>query len=229
MMPQPITINDLSEFTLFKSIAHEALVDLIEHCQLVILKPRETLFEQDDPAEHLYLVIEGQVALIRRYDDGDIILANVGPQEVIGELSMIVQEPRTASGIALEKSKMIRLHRNQLFLYLNEYPSVAIELLTHLAYRLRDVTLMVREWSLNNAEARVASLVLFLAEEEGVIKTGLISTNLRMRNLARGTGVSLEWLLETIETWSNEGYIGVDGRRFLLHDKNALIAIAGWE
>lgn len=229
MMTQPITINDLSDFTLFKSIADESLTDLIEHCQLVVLDAGETLFEQDDTAEHLYLVLEGHVALIRRYDDGDVVLANVGPQEVLGELSMIVKEPRTASGIALEKSRMIMLHRDQLFLYLQKYPSVAIELTIHLAQRLRDVTLMVREWSLDNAEARLASLVLFLAEEEGQIQTGLISTSLRMRNLARGAGVSLEWLAETIEAWSQEGYIGVDGRRFLLHDKDALIAIAGWE
>ncbi len=228
MMTQSITINDLSDFTLFKSIADESLADLVEHCQLVILEPQEKLFEQDDTAEHLYLVLEGHVALIRRYDDGDIVLANVGPQEVIGELSMIVREPRTASGIALEKSKMIMLHRDQLFHYLHEYPTVAIELITHLAYRLRDVTLMVREWSLDNAEARLASLVLFLAEEEGVIKTGLISANLRMRNLARGAGVSIDWLMDMLDKWSVEGYIGVDGRRFLLHDKDALIAIAGW-
>lgn len=230
MMTQPISVKDLSDFTLFKSIADdESLSDLVEHCQLVVLDAGETLFEQDDSAEHLYLVLEGQVALIRRYDDGDVVLANVGPQEVIGELSMIVKEPRTASAIALEKSRMIMLHRDQLFHYFARYPGVAMELMMHLAHRLRDVTLMVREWSLDNAEARLASLVLFLAEEDGHIKTGLISTNLRMRNLARGVGVSIEWLADTLETWSLEGYIGVDGRRFLLHDKEALIALAGWE
>lgn len=228
MMTQPITMEQLSQFSLLRSIAEEALYDLALHCQLVTIDVGETLFDQGDFAEHLYLIMEGQVALIRRYDDGEVVLATVGAQDVIGELSMIVQEPRTASGLALEKSQLIMLHRDQLFEYLNQYPSVAIELLTHLAYRLRDVTLLVREWSLENAEARVASLVLFLAEEEGTIKTGLISGNLRMRNLARGAGVSLEWLSETIERWSTEGYIGVDGRRFLLHDTDALIAIAGW-
>lgn len=228
-MGQPITTEQLSQFSLFKSIALDALQDLSAHCELQVLEPGETLFEQGDPAQNLYLVEEGEVALIRSYDNGEeVVLARIGPNEVIGELSMIVDEGRTAGAVAIQPSRLIMLDRDKFFHYLEQFPSVAMELMKLLAKRLRQTTLMVREWSLENAEARLASVILFLAEEDGRIKTGLISNNTRPRKLARAAGVDMDWLRAKLDEWAFEGYVGVDGRRLLLHDVNALVTIAGW-
>lgn len=229
-MGQPITTEQLSQFSLFKSIADEALKDLSAKCEQRVLKAGETLFQQGESADNLYLVEEGEVALIRRYENVDeIVLTRVGPNEVIGELSMITNEDRTASGIAIQDSRLIMLDRDTLFQYLNNFPGVATELMVHIAKRLRETTLLVREWGLDNAEARLASVILFLAEEDGHIKHGLISNNVRPRKLARAAGVDMKWLKETLDEWAFEGYIGVDGRRLLLHDSSALVAIAGWK
>lgn len=228
-MDQEITTRQLSEFGIFKSIAQEALSDLTPHCQSVTIGAGELLFDQGDPAEHLYLIEDGEITLIRRYEGGEeVVLATIGAYGVIGELSMITGETRSAAGIALRESSLIMLHHDALFRYLHEFPSVAVELMVEIAHRLRQNTLMVREWAMENAEARLAGLILFLAEEDGDIKTGLISSNLRMRNLARGAGVDMKWLREKLEEWSFDGYIGVDGRRFILHNADALKAIAGW-
>lgn len=229
-MTDSITVEQLSQFDLFKSIADEALNDLAPHCQLLHYKAGDTLFEQGESAEYLFLVVEGEIALLRRYEGGDLIkLTSMGPNDVIGELSMMVGETRSASAVALQDSTVIMLHHDQLFKYLNQYPSVAMSLMLQMAIRLRNTTLMVREWAMENAEARLAALILFLAEEDGEIKTGLVSSNLRLRNLARGAGVEINWLKEKLEEWSFEGYIGLDGRRFLLHDADAMRAIAGWQ
>jgi CRP/FNR family cyclic AMP-dependent transcriptional regulator len=228
-MAQEITTQQLSQFSLFKSIAEEALSDLTSHCNSVTISAGEVLFEQGDPAQHLYLIEDGEITLIRRYEAGEeVVLATIGSYSVIGELSMITGETRTATGIALRNAHLIMLHHDALFEYLHEFPSVAVELMVEIAHRLRQNTLMVREWAMENAEARLAGLILFLAEEDGAIQTGLISANLRMRNLARAAGVDLKWLQEKLDEWSFDGYIGVDGRRFILHDVEALKAIAGW-
>ncbi|MCI0710559.1 MAG: Crp/Fnr family transcriptional regulator [Chloroflexi bacterium] len=228
-MTHEITTQQLSQFALFKSIAEEALLDLTPHCNSVTIQAGEVLFEQDDPAKHLYLIEEGEITLIRRYEGGDeVVLATIGPYGVIGELSMITGESRTAAGIALSDARLIMLHHDALFKYLHQFPSVAMELMVEIAQRLRQNTLMVREWAMENAEARLAGLILFLAEEDGEIQTGLISSNLRLRNLARASGVDMNWLHETLDEWAFDGYIGIDGRRFLLHDVAALKAIAGW-
>lgn len=229
-MSTPITSEQLAQFSLFKAIAQDALDDLLPYCQLVTLKAGEILFRQDDPAKHLFLVESGEIALIRHYEGGDeFVLDRIKPYEVLGELSMIVGDNRTTEGIALVDSVLIQLHHDKLFSYLQQYPSVSIELMVQLAKRLRQTTLMLREWAVENAEARLASLILFIAEEDGIIKTGLISSNVRMRNLARGAGVERNWLVAKLDEWSFEGYIGVDGRRLLLHDVAALKAIAGWQ
>lgn len=228
-MEDVVTAEQLAKFTLFQAIAEDDLTDLSHHCERLRLKPGEELFKQGDPAENLYLIESGEVALIRAYDNGDeIVLARLGPNEVIGELSMMVGEGRTATGVTLQTTQLIVLHHDKLFEYLNAFPSVARALLVQLATRLRNTNLLVREWALENAEARVASLILFLAEEDGRIRTGLIHHNMHPSRLARTAGVDVDWLRQTLREWANAGYIGMDGRRMLLHDVDALTALAGW-
>lgn len=224
-----VTYDKLAAISIFQNMPKETLSALAAHCRLVNLSAGTLLFHQGDTSHTLYLIEAGEIHLIREYEDGEkVVLAVVGQHEVIGDLSMISNLPRTASGIATRDTVLIALDREVFFQYLGQYPTIAVQALVQLSSRLRHMTLTLRELAANNAPARLASLILFLAEDEGRIKTGLISTNFRYRRIARSVGVEVEWLQTQLREWADEGYIGMDGRRFLLHDPSHLIEIAGW-
>jgi CRP-like cAMP-binding protein len=98
-----------------------------------------------------------------------------------------------------------------------------------LGRRLQRMNLRVRELAADRPAARLASAILFLAEEQGEIKTGLITANFRQHRMARAAGIDPISMNELLKEWSSAGYIEVDRQRLLLHDVKAMQKIAGWE
>ncbi len=228
-MTVQVTHEKLASISIFQDLSPETRSALAAHCRLVNLSPGAVLFEQGDTSRTLYLIEKGTVDIVREYEDGEkIVLAALGPNEVIGELSMLSNEPRTATVIAVNDVVLIALDRDVFYQYIGQYPSMAVEVLVQLSRRLQAMNLKVREFATNNAPARVASVLLFLAEEGSRVKTGLVTTNFRAQRIARAAGVDVDWLRDLLQEWSIEGYIGLDGRRLLLHDPDRLIEIAGW-
>jgi CRP/FNR family cyclic AMP-dependent transcriptional regulator len=229
MVALEVTYQKLAGISLFQALSPETLGALVAHCRLVNLPSGEVLFHQGDTSLTLYLIESGEVDLIHDYEDGEkLVLVRLGPHDVIGDASMISNQPRTATAIAITDVVLIALDREIFFQYLSQHPSMAVEVLVQMSLRLRDLTLRLREIAATNAPARLASLILFLAEEHGEIKTGLITTNFRPQYIARAAGVDIEWLFKQLKEWEHEGYIGHDKRRLLLHDANVLMQIAGW-
>lgn len=224
-----VTYDKLAAISIFQDMPHETLAALAGHCRLINLSAGAVLFHQGDTSHTLYLIEQGELHLIREYEDSEkVLLAVMQQHDVVGDLSMISNLPRTTSGVAVRDTVLIALDRDIFFEYIGQYPTIAVQALVQLSSRLRQMTLTLRELAATNAPARLASLILFLAEENGRIKTGLISTNFRFRRIARSVGVEVEWLQNQLRQWSDEGYIGIDGRRFLLHDPTHLVDIAGW-
>ena len=224
-----VTRETLERLSLFTGLSADALTELSAQCRMVSVSKGETIFRQGDRSTTIYVIETGCIEIKRTYEDGETLVLSVfGDGEMIGELSAISSEPRAASGIAREDTQLIALDNEVFFAYLGRYPSMAVEVMVRLTRRLREMNIRVRELGVNNAASRVASLLLFLAEEHNQIRTGLISSRFSLERIARAASVEMSYARDLLEAWEEEGHIGLDGRRFLLHDTDALIEIAGW-
>jgi CRP-like cAMP-binding protein len=93
----------------------------------------ETIFEQGDPAEFMYGVVEGEVEIKL----GNHVLSTLGPDEVFGEMALVDQTPRSATAVAQTDCKLAIIdHRRFLFL-VQETPTFALQVMSTLADRLR--------------------------------------------------------------------------------------------
>src|SRR3989304_2372458 len=67
------------------------------------------LFREGDPGDGLFLVVAGEIDVIKRGPRGDRSLARLGPGEVLGEMSLITADARSATGRAMVDSRVLRL------------------------------------------------------------------------------------------------------------------------
>jgi CRP-like cAMP-binding protein len=228
-MTDTVDYTKLSQIPLLKNVSNETLSQLAGSSRRVIVEPGELLFRQGGTPRDLYLIEEGKLEVVREYDDESIVVAVLGPGEVTGELSTIIGSPHTATVQAVERTSLIAISRDAFFDCLGRDPGMSSQVLLQMAQRLQNTNTRVMELAMDNAEARLASMVLFMSEDKGEFRTGLITDRLRRNRLARAASVDLNWLNETLKEWSYEGFIGLDGRRLLVHDIKALQEIAGWE
>src|SRR3972149_8510784 len=67
------------------------------------------LFREGDPGDGLFLVVAGEIDVIKRGPRGDRSLARLGPGEVLGEMSLIPPGARSATGRAMGDSRGLGL------------------------------------------------------------------------------------------------------------------------
>lgn len=97
----------------------------------------EWILHQGDHAEYAYLIESGQVQVVRGNADDAVVLAELGPGEMVGEMGIISEKPRSASVRALTPTSMVRISREELLTTLQDDRTSAIALLKTLFERLR--------------------------------------------------------------------------------------------
>ena len=74
----------------------------------------EVLFEEGDKANEAYLVLEGKIEIYRQKGNEQVVLATLGRGDILGEMSLIDNQPRMASARALEGTKLTVITRDDL-------------------------------------------------------------------------------------------------------------------
>ena len=129
------------------------------------------IFLEDSEGEQCFFVLEGSVKVTRLSKDGrEVILAMLNEGDFFGEMSLLDGESRSANVIALEKTKVLTLDRNDFIAVVNNYPQIAVQLLKELARRLRKSDRQIASLSLSDAEKRIALCIIRFADEQGIIQ-----------------------------------------------------------
>lgn len=214
----------LREADLLKTLNEPVLRELAQHCHEMELAAGEMLFPQNAPGDAFYLLESGQVHVVREYPDGEqVILTTEGPYYVIGELSMLVGQPRTGAVIAVSDCNLIALPRGGFNAVCERQPSLAVAMMNYLGMRLYRMNLQVREFAIGNVAARVASVLLLLSNGQN----GPVANEVRFSRLARATATDADVVERLLKSWVAEGYITFDGRKLTVHNIEMLQNIAG--
>ena len=70
-------------------------------------KPGETILREGETGEHLYLIIRGCVQILKSHHDSQQPIATLSSGEILGELGILSNEPRSATAVALEDTKVV--------------------------------------------------------------------------------------------------------------------------
>ena len=109
----------------------------------------EELFKHKDEGDAFYFVHEGKIRISRNAGSQMVTIAELSPGYVVGEMSLISNEPRTADGTAIEKSVLWELTRKrfQSLAHLEPeiYRKIVLNLSRILCLRLNKATMRVSE------------------------------------------------------------------------------------
>ncbi len=117
---------------LFSALTEPALTRLINKTVLLELHEDETLFEQGDAGDALYVVVEGAVAAIA---DGTRF-AVLEENDFFGEIALLTDQPRNATIKALVETKLLVVHRAVINSLIQQEPSTLRAVLQFLRNRL---------------------------------------------------------------------------------------------
>ena len=183
-------------------------------------KDSVVLFEHETGSA-LFVIVEGKVKVSRVSDDGkEVILTILGDSDFFGEMAILDGLTRSANVTAMEDSELFIIQRSEFLEMLQNHPEIAIALLQELTQRLRAADMKIKSLSLKDAEGKVATVILQLADDLGKIKHGTVEIEKLpfQHDLANMAGTSRETISRTLHSFAKKGLVELDGSRLRIID-----------
>ncbi|HEV3351454.1 MAG TPA: Crp/Fnr family transcriptional regulator [Acidimicrobiales bacterium] len=184
-----------------------------------------TLFHEGDDSDWIGLVVKGRVKVSCYGADGrERLVAVIGPGELLGELSAIDGEPRSATATALEPLDAHVLTSDEFVALLEKHPSATLGILRSVIGRLRDSDKRRVEFGALDTVGRVARLIVELAERYGEEADGVIRIHLPLsqEELAGWAGASREAVVKALRQLRSRGWIETGRREIRVLDLPAI-------
>jgi signal transduction histidine kinase len=135
--------QELCHLPLFNPFADDDLQQLGRQGELVNLQTGDILFAEGDPAQGLFVVVEGQLEIFKQVCGERVTLANVLRGSFVGEISLLTGLPHNASARASVPTRLLK-YGASLFEGMKDSPIMQLILAT-IVQRLRDAEMQVHQ------------------------------------------------------------------------------------
>lgn len=184
------------------------------------IKDSVVLFEHETGSA-LFVIVEGKVKVSRVSEDGkEVILTILGESDFFGEMAILDGLTRSANVTAMEDSELFIIQRSEFLALLHSHPEIAVALLQELTQRLRSADMKIKSLSLKDAEGKVATVILQLADDIGKIRQGTVEIEKLpfQHDLANMAGTSRETISRTLHSFAKKGMVELDGSKLRILD-----------
>jgi len=217
----------LHEAAIFQGLSANDLTELARDLTLVRYPAHRSLMTVGQPGERVFVILSGTVKVyVDNARGSEVILALLGPGEIVGEMSLLDNLGRSASVVTLEPSNVASMDRRLFWHRLNTVPQLMSNMVTRLSRRLRLADLRIQANATLDVEGRIALQLLALAQAFGETNTHgqtRIPIRLAQNELAALVGASRVRVNQIIVEYKRRGFIDIDNAlRITLLDTAAL-------
>ena len=180
--------------------------------------PKNTiLLSEGDSTDALYVICEGKVKVTIDDNEGkELILSILGTGEYFGEMSLLDDEPRSASVTTKETTQLLIISKNDFMGFFSSNP-IALNLLKDLIKRLREANKKIESLGLLDVYGRVTRILnQFAKSQEGKM---VIEEKLTHQEIANMIGSSREMVSLILKELSNGEYITIDKKLITINKK----------
>jgi signal transduction histidine kinase len=123
---------------LFADLADDDLARVCREARDVRLEAGDVLFREGDPGDRAYMVTSGQVEILKNAERRQVLLAVRGAGDVIGEMALLHEEPRSATVRARTRTDLVSIPKAALDDLLDTSPSASRSIFHTLLRRMRE-------------------------------------------------------------------------------------------
>lgn len=215
------TAECLQLVPIFSDLDEEVLEQVVQVGNKKTYAKDSVILVEEEVGTALFVIIKGKVKVSRSSSDGrEVILSILSDSDFFGEMSILDGLNRSATVVATEDSELFIIQRKEFLDLLNKHPEITIALLSELTQRLRNADMKIKALSLKDAEGKVATVILQLADDIGKIKHGTVEIEKLplQQDLANMAGTSRETISRTLHSFARKGLVEIDGSKLKIID-----------
>ena len=127
----------LKRIPLYNSMSLDQLnmisTNLIEHD----VQREEVIFREDDPTYELYLIVAGNVKIVKQLEGEEHTLVTLAAGDFFGDMAIFENRPRSAGAVAVEDGVLLVLSPERFRHIILQEPAISFEIFRELSARLR--------------------------------------------------------------------------------------------
>ena len=196
----------LTEVPLFSGLDAVVCREIVSQGRLQSVSRGAVVVTEGDVPRGLYLVLSGRLKVFLNDDEGrEVVLAIEESGSTFGEISLLDEEPRSASVAAIEPCELVIIGKEALLDLLRRNPELSLAMIRSLAALVRRLSGNIRTLALKNIYSRLVHLLESRARHEGDHR--VIHERLTHQLMADMIGASREMVSRIMSDLIKGGYI----------------------
>ena len=219
----------LKESLLFKALKEKELETLCNAATVQHFDKESYLFHANDPANHVFVLLEGVVHLNQLTPKGQqVIMHYLSPGDEIGILSLFPDQMYPVTAVAAANCTILKWSGETMSELVKKYPQIALNALQMMTERFIVLQNQFRQLATERVEQRIARTILQIAAKTGkAVKNGVrLTPSPSRQQIAEMTGTTLYTVSRICSQWEKENLLQTNRRSLLLKNEEALRRIA---
>ncbi len=207
------------KFTGLNTLSSEELKCISDGKTSRTFKKGEVIFDEGENLKGIYCVRNGIAKLSKLSTNGkDQIIKFVSNGEVLGQRSVIAQEPTNLRAVAVNDMNSCFIPKNIILDNLHSNSDFSLEMLHNLAHELKEADDVIVNISQKSVKQRIAETLLHLEESFGVDQEGFMVIQLSREDISNIVGTATESCIRMLSELKKEKLIATSGKRIQVTD-----------
>ena len=215
------------EFSSLKALTKDELIKLSDCKTSHIIKKGEVIFEEGENVNGIYCIKDGVCKLTKLSANGkDHIVKLVTKGELLGQRSMISDEPVNLSAVALEDMQVCFIPKSEVMGYFDKNNQFSMNVMKSICGDLKEADDHMVNLAQKTVKERLAETLLYLNDTFGKNEDNSLKVQLSRDELASIIGTATESCIRLLSDFKKLGLIELIGKKIVLKDINALKKLA---
>ena len=215
------------EFSSLKALNKDELLKIADCKTSHTIKKGEHLFEEGQNVNGIYCVKDGVCKLSKLSANGkDQIIKLVKPGELLGQRSMISDEPANLSAVALEDMQVCFIPKAEILGFFDTNNQFSMNVMKSICGDLKEADDHTVSMAQKPVKSRLAETLLYLETNFGKNSDGSLHIQLSRDELGGMIGTATESCIRLLSDFKKLGLIELDGKKIVLKDLKGLQKVA---
>ncbi|MDI6032862.1 Crp/Fnr family transcriptional regulator [Flavobacterium sp. LB2P84] len=215
------------EFSSLKALTKDELLKLSDCKTSHIIKKGDVIFEEGENVNGIYCIKDGICKLTKLSANGkDHIVKLVTKGELLGQRSMISDEPVNLSAVALEDMQVCFIPKSEVMGYFDKNNQFSMNVMKTICGDLKEADDHMVNLAQKTVKERLAETLLYLHDTFGKNNDNSLKVQLSRDELASMIGTATESCIRLLSDFNKLGLIELTGKKIVLKDINKLKKLA---
>lgn len=207
------------EFSSLKALNKDELVKLAECKTSRLVKKGEVIFEEGENVNGIFCIKDGVCKLTKLSPNGkDHIVKLVTKGELLGQRSMISDEPVNLSAVALEDMQVCFVPKSEIMGFFDKNNQFSMNVMRTICGDLKEADSQMVNMAQKTVKERLAETLLYLQDTFGKNEDDTLKIQLTRDELASIIGTATESCIRLLSDFNKSGLIEIKGKKILLKD-----------